>query len=147
MLSQLRLELVERRLRHEPSALDGAESAEVSTVAVQGIEPLEAYFGRFLPQLVLALVVPVAVIACIVRIDATSALVMLLTLPLVPVFMVLIGRHTHRKTQARARALTLLSRRTFSMSSAACRRSVHTTAGPRRRRRSPRRASSIARPR
>ena len=109
VLSQLRLELVERRLRHEPSALDGAESAEVSTVAVQGIEPLEAYFGRFLPQLVLALVVPVAVIAWIVRIDATSALVMLLTLPLVPVFMVLIGRHTHRKTRARARALTLLA--------------------------------------
>ena len=109
VLSQLRLELVEKRLRHEPSALDGAESAEVSTVAVQGIEPLEAYFGRFLPQLVLALVVPVAVIAWIVRIDATSALVMLLTLPLVPVFMVLIGRHTHRKTQARARALTLLA--------------------------------------
>ena len=109
VLSQLRLELVERRLRHEPSALDGAESAEVSTVAVQGIEPLEAYFGRFLPQLVLALVVPMAVIAWIVRIDATSALVMLLTLPLVPVFMVLIGRHTHRKTRARARALTLLA--------------------------------------
>ena len=109
VLSQLRLELVERRLRHEPSALDGAESAEVSTVAVQGIEPLEAYFGRFLPQLVLALVVPVAVIAWIVRIDATSALIMLLTLPLVPVFMVLIGRHTHRKTRARARALTLLA--------------------------------------
>ena len=109
VLSQLRLELVERRLRREPSALDGAESAEIATVAVQGIEPLEAYFGRFLPQLVLALVVPVAVIAWIVRIDATSALVMLLTLPLVPVFMVLIGRHTHRKTRARARALTLLA--------------------------------------
>ena len=41
VLSQLRLELVERRLRHELSALDGADSAEVSTVAVQGIEPLE----------------------------------------------------------------------------------------------------------
>ena len=109
VLSQLRLELVERRLRHEPAALDGAESAEIATVAVQGIDPLEAYFGRFLPQLVLAVVVPVAVIAWIVRIDATSALVMLLTLPLVPVFMVLIGRHTQRKTRARARALTLLA--------------------------------------
>ena len=109
VLSQLRLELVERRLRREPTALDGVESAEIATVAVQGIDPLEIYFGRFLPQLVLAIAVPIAVIAWIVPIDVISALVMLLTLPLVPVFMVLIGRYTNRKTRARARALTLLA--------------------------------------
>jgi len=109
VLSQLRLELVERRLLREPAALDGAQSAEIATVAVQGIEPLEAYFGRFLPQLVLAVVVPVAVVAWIVRIDVTAAVVMLLTLPLVPVFTVLIGRYTQGKTRARARALTLLA--------------------------------------
>ena len=62
VLSQLRLELVERRLRHEPQALDGAESAEIAAVAVQGVEPLEAYFGRYLPQIVLALIVPVAIL-------------------------------------------------------------------------------------
>lgn len=111
VLSQLRLELVERRLLHDPTALDGVESAEIATVAVQGIEPLEAYFGRFLPQLVLAAVVPIAVIGWILRIDVTAALVMLVTLPLVPVFMILIGRHTQRKTQARAQALTLLATR------------------------------------
>lgn len=109
VLSQLRLELVERRLHDEPAALDGAESAEITAAAVQGIEPLEAYFGRFLPQLVLALVVPVAVIAWIVPIDLTSALIMLLTLPLVPVFMVLVGRYTERRTRARWRALAVLS--------------------------------------
>lgn len=111
VLSQLRLELVERRLRHEPQALDGAESAEIAAVAVQGIEPLEAYFGRFLPQLVLALVVPVAILGWIVPIDATSALVMVLALPLVPLFMVLIGRYTAQKTRARAQALTVLATR------------------------------------
>jgi len=108
VLSQLRLELAERRLRHAPAALDGAESGEIAAIAVHGIEPLEAYFGRFLPQLVLAVVVPVAVLAWVVPVDFTSALVMLLTLPLVPVFMVLIGRHTERRTRARARALALL---------------------------------------
>ena len=111
VLSQLRLELVERRLRHEPQALDGAESAEIAAVAVQGIEPLEAYFGRFLPQIVLALIVPVAILCWIVPIDATSALVMVLTLPLVPLFMVLIGRYTAQKTRARAKALTVLATR------------------------------------
>jgi thiol reductant ABC exporter CydD subunit len=111
VLSQLRLELVEKRLRDEPVALDGVESAEIATLATHGIGPLEAYFGRFLPQVVLALVVPVAVLAWVVAIDVTSALVMILTLPLVPVFMVVIGRYTERKARARAQALALLATR------------------------------------
>jgi ATP-binding cassette subfamily C protein CydD len=111
VLSQLRLELVEKRLRHEPVALDGVESAEIATLATHGIGPLEAYFGRFLPQVVLALVVPVAVLAWVIAIDVTSALVMVLTLPLVPVFMAVIGRYTERKARARAQALALLATR------------------------------------
>jgi len=109
VLSQLRREVVERRLRDEPSALDGAESAEITAAAVQGLGPLEAYFGRFLPQLVLALVVPLAVVTWALPLDWTAALVMLVTLPLVPVFMVLVGRYTERRTRARWRALALLS--------------------------------------
>ena len=109
VLSQLRLDLVERRLRDDPRALDGEESAVLATAAVDGIAPLEAYFGRFLPQVVLALLVPVAVLVLVASIDVTSALVMLLTLPLVPVFMVLVGRNTERRTRARARALALLA--------------------------------------
>ncbi len=109
VLSQLRLELVERRLRDEPAALDGATSGEVAAVAVQGVDALDAYFGRFIPQLVLAVVVPPAVIAWVAPIDLTSAALMLLTLPLVPLFMAVIGRHTERETRARWRALSLLA--------------------------------------
>ena len=50
VLSELRLALVERRLRAQPTAADGAESAEIAAVAVQGIEGLESYFARYLPQ-------------------------------------------------------------------------------------------------
>jgi thiol reductant ABC exporter CydD subunit len=109
VLSQLRLELVERRLRDEPAALDGTQSGEVAAVAVQGVDALEAYFGRFVPHAVLAVAVPLAVIAWVVPIDPLSAALMVLTLPLVPVFMVLIGRYTERETRARWRALSLLS--------------------------------------
>jgi thiol reductant ABC exporter CydD subunit len=109
VLSQLRLELVDRRLRHEPAALDGTESGEIAAVAVQGVDALEAYFARFVPQLVLAVAVPLAVIAWIVSVDLTSAVLMILTLPLVPIFMILIGRYTERETHARWRALSLLS--------------------------------------
>jgi ATP-binding cassette, subfamily C, bacterial CydD len=109
VLSQLRMEVVERRLREHPAALDGTESAELAGAAVHGLAPLEAYFGRFLPQLVLALVVPVAIVAWIVPLDPISALLMTVTLPLVPVFMVLIGRYTARETRVRWQALALLS--------------------------------------
>jgi ATP-binding cassette subfamily C protein CydD len=109
VLSQLRMGLVRRRLADHPTALDGAHSAELATAAVFGATPLEAYFGRLLPQLVLACVIPVAVILWIIPIDATSAAIMLLTLPLVPVFMILIGTYTRRRTQERQRALDLLA--------------------------------------
>ena len=109
VLSGLRLDLVSRRLHDDPAASDGAESAEIAATAVQGVDSLEAYFARYLPQVVLACVVPVAVLAFVAAIDVTSALVMLLTLPLVPVFMWLIGRYTEEQTRRRWDALRLLS--------------------------------------
>lgn len=109
VLSELRLELVERRLRGQPAALDGAESAEISTAAVGGVDALETTFARYLPQVVLAVTVPVAVLVFVASIDLISAAVMLLTLPLVPVFMWLVGRYTERRARERWQALALLS--------------------------------------
>ena len=109
ILSRLRLELVARRLGDRPSALDGRASAELATIAVGGVEALETTFARYLPQVVLAAVVPVAVLILAAVIDPTSAGIMLLTLPLVPVFMWLIGRYTESRTRERWQALSLLS--------------------------------------
>jgi ATP-binding cassette, subfamily C, bacterial CydD len=109
VLSQLRLELVERRLRGQPAALDGTQSAEIATTTVAGVDALEATFARYLPQVILATIVPVAVIVLVASIDLVSAGLMLLTLPLLPVFMWLVGRYTERRTRQRRRALTLLS--------------------------------------
>ncbi|HEX7310343.1 MAG TPA: thiol reductant ABC exporter subunit CydD [Gaiellaceae bacterium] len=109
VLSELRLELVEQRLRRQPVASDGAASAEIAAAAVQGVDSLEAYFARYLPQLVLACVVPFAALVWIATVDITSALVLLATLPLVPVFMWLIGRYTEEQTRKRWQSLRLLS--------------------------------------
>jgi ATP-binding cassette subfamily C protein CydD len=109
VLSGLRLELVEQRLRRRPAALDGAESAEVAATAVQGVDALEAYFARYLPQLVLAAIVPVVVVAWSLAVDPIAGLLMLVTLPLVPLFMILVGVHTERRTRRRWRALTALA--------------------------------------
>jgi ATP-binding cassette, subfamily C, bacterial CydD len=109
VLSQLRLELVERTLRDRPDALDDTQSAEVATAAVGGVDALETAFARYLPQVVLALTVPLAVLAVVVAIDPIAAGVMLLTLPLVPVFMWLVGRYTERRARERWQALSVLA--------------------------------------
>ena len=109
VLSELRLALVERRLRSQPAALDGVEGGEVAAAAVQGVDGLGAYFARYLPQVVLAAIVPLVVLGWVARIDLESALLMLITLPLVPVFMWLIGRYTAERTRERWLALRLLS--------------------------------------
>jgi len=109
ILSELRLALVEKRVRSQPIAVDGAEGAEIAAVAVQGIEALEGYFARYLPQVILASVVPLLVIAWVALVDLEAALIMLLTLPLVPLFMWLIGCYTEERTRARWQALRQLA--------------------------------------
>ncbi len=109
VVSQLRLDLVEVRLRGRPTALDGAESAEIATAAVSGVDALETTFARYLPQLVLAVVVPVAVLSLVASVDVLAAGVMVLTLPLVPLFMWLVGRYTERRARERWRAMSLLA--------------------------------------
>jgi ATP-binding cassette, subfamily C, bacterial CydD len=109
VLSELRLALAERRLRSQPAALDGAEAGEITAAAVQGVDALEAYFARYLPQVVLACLVPVAVLVWVAPIDLESSLIMLLTLPLVPVFMWLVGVHTEQRTRRRWQELRRLS--------------------------------------
>ncbi len=102
VLADLRLDVVD-------GDLDGESSADVATLAVGGVDALETTFARYLPQVVLALVVPVAVLVLVAAIDPVSAGIMLLTLPLVPVFMWLVGRHTERRARERWRALSFLA--------------------------------------
>jgi ATP-binding cassette, subfamily C, bacterial CydD len=109
VLSQLRLTLVSQRLQTQPAALDGVEGAEIAAAAVGGVDGLGDYFARYLPQVVLACIVPVVVLVYVATLDLESAAIMLVTLPLVPVFMWLIGRYTQERTRQRWQALQLLS--------------------------------------
>jgi thiol reductant ABC exporter CydD subunit len=108
VMSALRAELVSRRLR--PGGEPGrGDSAALAAAAVQGVDGLEAYFARYLPQVVLAVVVPVAVLCWSAAVDLTSALIMAVTLPVIPVFMALIGRSAGARARANVDALAGLS--------------------------------------
>lgn len=82
---------------------------ELAAAAVTGLDALGPYFGRFLPQLVLSVAVPAIVFAWVVWHDLTSALLMALTLPLIPLFGILVGKVTERRTMRRYRTLAVLS--------------------------------------
>ena len=97
--SQLRRRLIAHTLRLGPSWLSGEQAGEITTLSTQGMDALDPYFARYLPQLVLAVLVPVAVLIRIMTADWLSGLVILLTLPVIPVFAVLIGLHTRARTE------------------------------------------------
>jgi ATP-binding cassette, subfamily C, bacterial CydD len=94
--SQLRRRLVAHALT---GADTGRTTGEVATLATRGLDALDAYFARYLPQLVLACLTPLAVLAVVVGADPLSALVIAVTLPLIPIFMVLVGLHTRARTE------------------------------------------------
>lgn len=107
--SDLRLALVRRALELGPGFLEGERTGELAAAAVQGVEALDAYYARYLPQLVLAVVAPVAILAWIFPHDRLSALILLATLPLVPIFMALIGRLAEDRTRARWATLAAMA--------------------------------------
>ncbi|HUA40919.1 MAG TPA: thiol reductant ABC exporter subunit CydD [Streptosporangiaceae bacterium] len=106
--SQLRRKLIAHTLRMGPSWLGGQQAGEIATLSTKGLDSLDPYFARYLPQLVLGCLVPVAVLIRVAIADWLSGLVILATLPLIPVFAVLIGLHTRASTQRQWQLLARL---------------------------------------
>jgi ATP-binding cassette, subfamily C, bacterial CydD len=106
--SQLRGALTARALRLGPGWLGGQRAGELATLSTRGLDGLDSYFARYLPQLVLGVLVPIAVVARVAVADWISALVIAVTLPLIPVFAVLVGWHTKAQTRRQWRLLAIL---------------------------------------
>jgi ATP-binding cassette subfamily C protein CydCD len=107
--SELRGRLLERAAALGPGWLSGQRTGSLVALATRGVDALDDYFSRYLPQLGLAVVVPVAVLARIVTEDWVSAAIIVGTLPLIPVFMMLIGWATQSRMDRQWRLLSRLS--------------------------------------
>jgi ATP-binding cassette, subfamily C, bacterial CydD len=110
--SQLRRALAARAVGQGGPGVQGGQSGqsgEVATLATRGLDGLDPYFARYLPQLVLAVAVPVAVLARVAAADWISAILIAATLPLIPLFAVLVGWHTKARTQRQWRLLATLA--------------------------------------
>ncbi|MEI7691584.1 MAG: thiol reductant ABC exporter subunit CydD, partial [Actinomycetes bacterium] len=109
VVGELRAGLTAHMLETRPAGLRGQRAGELVTNAVQGLSSLEAYFARYLPQLVLAVVVPVVILLYVFPHDLAAGTILLVTLPIIPLFMILIGLAARTATERRWRTLSLLS--------------------------------------
>jgi ATP-binding cassette, subfamily C, bacterial CydD len=107
--STLRRRLLGHALALGPSWLAGERKAGLTTLATTGLDALDGYFARYLPQLVLAVIVPGSLVAYLFGVDAIAAVTVGATLPLVPLFMALVGLATQSRTRRRWRALAVLA--------------------------------------
>ncbi|HEY3503471.1 MAG TPA: thiol reductant ABC exporter subunit CydD [Actinocatenispora sp.] len=107
--STLRRRLLAHVVDLGPAHLTAHRTGRLTTLATTGVDALDGYFAKYLPQLVLAVVVPAAILARVLPADPVAAVTIAVTLPLIPVFMVLIGLATRAATRNRYDALTRLA--------------------------------------
>jgi len=107
--AQLRESLLAHVVKLGPIWLSGERRGQVATLATRGVDSVEPYVARYLPSLVIAVIVPLTVGVAILTQDFVAALIVAVTAPLIPVFMALIGMYTQSATAKQWNTLGVLS--------------------------------------
>ncbi len=107
--STLRLALLRRAVELGPRSTVSAAQGEIVALSTHGLDALDDYFARYLPQLALAAILPVAVVLTILPADLVAGLTVALTLPIIVLFMVLVGMATEAHRRRRWRAFARLA--------------------------------------
>ena len=107
--SELRCAAAEHVAALGPEGLERCDPGQVTVLVTTGIEALDGYFSRYLPQLFLAVIVPVTVIGVVAGADWISAAIIAVSVPLIPLFMALVGATTRERTQLRMHSLQRLA--------------------------------------
>ncbi len=112
---QLRQQLHQHLLALGPAYLTGERSGSIVTTLIDGVEALEAYYARYLPAMSLVVLIPLSILIFIFPLDWISGLVLLVTAPLIPFFMILIGKGTERLNKKQWRKLARMSAHLLDM--------------------------------
>jgi thiol reductant ABC exporter CydD subunit len=107
--AQLRAALLEHLGALGPKHLQRQRAGELAVLATRGIDALDGYFSLYLPQLLLAVIVPATVLVVVGSQDWISALIIAGTLPLIPIFMALVGAATRDRMELQVQSLQQLS--------------------------------------
>ncbi len=106
--SQLRGALLERVAGLGVNGSREERTGELAVLATRGIDALDGYFSLYLPQLFLAVIVPLVVLGAVVGEDWISAAIIAVTIPLIPLFMALVGATTRERMDRQLRGLQRL---------------------------------------
>ncbi|MDD2704836.1 MAG: thiol reductant ABC exporter subunit CydD, partial [Acidocella sp.] len=107
--THLRHELLAHVFARGPVYAADERSADIAATAVEGVEALEPYFSRYVPQMALCVAVPLAILALVFPLDWISGVILLVAGPLVPVFMVFVGYRAEAINQRQWEKLLLMS--------------------------------------
>ncbi len=107
-MSELRMAAWRHMMSMGPAWLSNQRTGELAQLLVRGVGGLEAYYARYLPQLVLAVVVPLIVGVAILTQDLLAAVIVALTVPLIPIFMILVGWVSQARVDRQWRWLSVL---------------------------------------
>ena len=107
--SSLRERVFAHLLRLGPAWSLNERTGELVTVVNEGIERLDAYVSRYLPQRVLSAIVPLLILIVVWSVDWISAMLLLITGPIIPLLMFLVGSYTSKRTQAQWATLSRMS--------------------------------------
>ena len=107
--SQLRAALLQRVATLGLDNSREQRTGELAVLATRGIDALDGYFSLYLPQLFLAVIVPVVVVVVVLWNDWISAAIIAFTIPLIPLFMALVGAATKERMDSQFRILERLA--------------------------------------
>ncbi|HZU76347.1 MAG TPA: thiol reductant ABC exporter subunit CydD [Dehalococcoidia bacterium] len=106
--SAIRVRLVAHIERLGPAFTRAEHTGELVTTATEGIGRLDAYIGGYLPQVALSVLVPLAIAAALVPVDPLSAAILLITAPVIPLLMVVVGSYAEGRARRQWEALSRL---------------------------------------
>lgn len=107
--SDLRNRLFSHLFALGPLYTRGERSGEIVNTTADGVEALDAYFIQFFPQVASTIIIPTVVLIAVFRIDILSGVILLITWPILPVFMILIGMQANAMTKKRWQILSQLN--------------------------------------
>lgn len=111
----LRQRLLDKILRMGPVAGASEQTGELTNLLLEGIENIEPYFARYLPQVCVTALIPLTILGSVFLRDKITMVILLITAPLIPVFMILIGKLAEKKSKQQWEYLSRVSGHFFDV--------------------------------
>lgn len=107
--SAMREEVLSKIAELGPVYAGGEKTGELSLTLLDGIESIDAYYSQYLPQLIFSAAIPITMLFFVFPLEPLTGFIFMLTAPLVPFFMILIGRYAESLTQKQYGTLSILA--------------------------------------